>query len=667
MTRGDEVILIMKIEKMTTRKILEFYSDLYHYHLEKNSLFLKERDFSGEFDEYVSELYRLDLPFHFSFRKIDSYQYDSLGRNDWIYREGKFCRIIMRFPFFLLTEDLEGKKVLFKESSFWEEGTVSCLSAEPVRPFSLGESSLSPQERILSLIRMESSDIVILAVFSIFATLFSLVIPIGTQSFVNFLAFGTMMQPVIVITILITGALTFAGILKLLQMTVAEILQQRLFARVFTEIISLFPVSESNSILETENRQKLNYLLDISTAQKSATVLLTDGLAILFQMIVGTAVLAMYHPVFIVYDGLIFILCYFVVVKLGKEGVKTSMLESKYKHKTVFWLDEAFEKFSAIQGKKGLKAFQLRAEGLAADYLHSRRMHFQILKNQSTVFILFQAVGTAVLLGLGGYLVIKGEISLGQFVAAEIIATKIMENFGKSPKYLESYYDLCASLDKISQTIDAVDFTLKSKERSEDLDNLEFKNTSFPCSGKEFYIQNSFFRKGDTVKLEGDFSIIKIFFRLFHRSDGHFIKTDSEISFWRENSVLITSPVFFSGTLDDCLELFTERRDFIELLKFFGLYSRMQTLFGEEFFSLELSEISEKLDQDQLFLLYVSMVLRKTASLVIFDLPENTSTQLYAVLNDLIINQLKDRIVIHRHDKIISGKTIYITEEKKDE
>lgn len=657
----------MKIEKETTRRILEFYSDLYHFHLEKNSILMRVRDFLGEPGEYSSELSRFELPFHFKTRVLDSYQFGSLGKNDWIFRKGKFIRILFRLPFYLFTEDLFGKKKWIKESFFFEEEPVYFLSADPVRPFSLGETSVSPEKRILSLIRMESSDISILTVFSIFAALLSLVIPVGTQSFVNILAFGTQMQPVIVLTFLITGALTFAGVLKILQMSAAEILQQRLFARVFTEIISFFPVSHSDSFLETENRRKLNYLLDISTAQKSATVLLTDGLAILLQMFVGTVVLVLYHPIFVLYDIFVIILCYYVIIKLGKDGISTSILESKYKHKTVFWLEEAFEKYSAIQGKKGLSAFQRKAEGLAGDYLHCRRNHFQIVKKQASVFIFFQAFGTAVLLGLGGFLVIKGEISLGQFVAAEIIAAKIMESFSKSPKYLESYYDLCASLDKISHVMEASDFSSKSKKvKTEGQNILEFKKAHFSSFGKTYQIQNSSFHIGDSVKFEGEKATFGNFSRLLHPSDGHTIKTDSDISFFGENSVLISSPVFFSGSLDDNLDLFTEKADFVNLLKFFGFYSQLQTQLGEDFFSLKLSDIAERLDQDQLFLFYISLVLRKNAALVILDPPPNLSEKSYTALNELIQEKLKGCVVIHCNDRIIFNRSLSVLEEKKD-
>lgn len=662
----------MRVEKETTRKLLEYYSELFHFPLERNRLFLKLSDYSDEqnsdkFSDYSSFLNRFEISFHFRMNPLDLETVDQLGKGDWIFREERFFRIILSLPYFILVQDLDGKKSWQRKSDFFLSEGMFILTAEPFRPFTLGEKDISPENRILSLLRLESSDISILTVFSIFAALLSLVIPVGTQSFVNILAFGTQMQPVIVLTFLITGALLFAGVLKILQMTAAEILQQRLFARVFTEMISVFPESDSDRFLEPEKRRKLNYLLDISTAQKSATVLLTDGLAILLQMTVGTAVLLLYHPVFIIYDIFIIILSYFVIVRLGKDGVGTSILESKYKHRTVFWIEEVFEKFSAVQGRYGQRLARKKALGLAGDYIHYRGAHFQILKKQASVFILFQAVGTAVLLGLGGYLVIKGEISLGQFVAAEIIAAKIMESFSKSPKYLESYYDLCASLDKISDALESGEFSSNDSEQSgAGQSTMEFRNTVFSIQRRFFKCNDKVIKKGDSVSISGDPQALWEFFRLLSKGNHHSFKSDSDFSLWAENSILISSPDFFSGTLEDSINLFTDQETFIENLRNLSLYGIVCTEFGEDFCSMPVSEISERLDRDDLFLLYSALVWRKSAGLVMIYPPENLNERTFSALNSLIERHSPECIIMHCNDKIISNQTMEIME-KKDE
>jgi putative ABC transport system ATP-binding protein len=68
--------------------------------------------------------------------------------------------------------------------------------------------------------------------------------------------------------------------------------------------------------------------------------------------------------------------------------------------------------------------------------------------------MVMQVIAATVLLALGGYLVIAGEMTLGQLVAAELIVTVILGSFAKLGKDLESYYDLMASVDKLGKLFD---------------------------------------------------------------------------------------------------------------------------------------------------------------------------------------------------------------------
>ena len=65
-----------------------------------------------------------------------------------------------------------------------------------------------------------------------------------------------------------------------------------------------------------------------------------------------------------------------------------------------------------------------------------------------------QAVASTVLLGLGGWLVISNELTLGQLVASELIVTVIVSSFAKLGKHMESFYDVLASVDKLGILFD---------------------------------------------------------------------------------------------------------------------------------------------------------------------------------------------------------------------
>ncbi|MGA0870905.1 MAG: ATP-binding cassette domain-containing protein, partial [Planctomycetota bacterium] len=58
------------------------------------------------------------------------------------------------------------------------------------------------------------------------------------------------------------------------------------------------------------------------------------------------------------------------------------------------------------------------------------------------------------LLGRGGLLVIEGQLTLGQLVAAELIVSVALVSFVKFGKQLEAFYDLLAGVDKLGQLLD---------------------------------------------------------------------------------------------------------------------------------------------------------------------------------------------------------------------
>jgi ABC-type bacteriocin/lantibiotic exporter with double-glycine peptidase domain len=63
-------------------------------------------------------------------------------------------------------------------------------------------------------------------------------------------------------------------------------------------------------------------------------------------------------------------------------------------------------------------------------------------------------VAATALLGLGGWLVISGELTLGQLVAAELIVMLVVGAFTKIGRHLETWYDLLAGIDKLGMLLD---------------------------------------------------------------------------------------------------------------------------------------------------------------------------------------------------------------------
>ena len=139
---------------------------------------------------------------------------------------------------------------------------------------------------------------------------------------------------------------------------------------------------------------------------------------------------------------------------IGRGAIKTAKEESQLKYDTAAWLQEIVRHPTTFKYNGGLGFALNRADELSADYVYKRQGHFRILVKQITFTMVMQVVAATALLALGGYLVIEQQLTLGQLVAAELIVTVLLGNFGKIGKDLESYYDLMASVDKLGKLFD---------------------------------------------------------------------------------------------------------------------------------------------------------------------------------------------------------------------
>jgi ABC-type bacteriocin/lantibiotic exporter with double-glycine peptidase domain len=89
-----------------------------------------------------------------------------------------------------------------------------------------------------------------------------------------------------------------------------------------------------------------------------------------------------------------------------------------------------------------------------SNYLKYRKTHFGVLIKQFSFFLFFKVAVTAGLLIMGTILVVRREITLGQFVASEVIIILVLNAVEKMIMYLDVVYDLLTAVDKVSHVTD---------------------------------------------------------------------------------------------------------------------------------------------------------------------------------------------------------------------
>lgn len=363
-----------------------------------------------------------------------------------------------------------------------------------------------PTVRLRKLLSQESAALWVVLVYAAFIGLLALATPVAVQALINQVTFGQLRQPLLVLTVLLFLVLLFSGALRLLQATAVEQIQQRLFVRLGSELSLLLPRVLMAQLRKPPGPRLVSRFFEIITVQKSLANLLLDGMSLLLQSLIGLLVLGFYHPLLLGFDVILLMSIVVIVLGLGRGAVKSAVKESRAKYDVADWLMELGSHSLTLRGGRGADWAAQRADVLLLQYVHARRLNFSILRRQIIGALLLQALASSMLLGLGGMLVIWGQLTIGQLVAAELIVSSVVLGVLKFTKHMESYYDLLAGLDKLGYFDDLKDEretgeTLTLPERPEVL--LRKVKVSDPDSVSELHVDELIISPGSRAAVVG--------------------------------------------------------------------------------------------------------------------------------------------------------------------
>ena len=366
----------------------------------------------------------------------------------------------------------------------------------------------TPLERFYNLLALDRKDVYQIFFYAIFAGLISLSLPLGIQAIINFIQSGRISASWIVLIVLVVFGVALVGILSLMQLRITENLQQKIFVRSSFEFAARLPKIKNEELYNTYPPELANRFFDTMTIQKGTSKLLIDFSAALLQIAFGLILLSLYHPYFIVFGFLLFLLLYFIFKFSYKSGLETSLKESKFKYKVAGWLQEMARNSFSFKNDLNYNYALQKNNTIVSDYLNYREKHFKIIQRQFSQLIIFKIIITASLLSIGGFLVLSQQMNIGQFVAAEIIILLVINSVEKIILGLETFYDVLTSIEKIGQVTD-LDLIADDSFASDTCYNkitLETEDLSFkfPDSPKEIlHALTLQIEQGERIAIDG--------------------------------------------------------------------------------------------------------------------------------------------------------------------
>ena len=313
---------------------------------------------------------------------------------------------------------------------------------------------LKPVRRFFRLIAEDRKDITQIYMFATFSGLISLTLPLGVQAIVNIVMGGRVASSWVLLVVVVILGTAFVGFLQILQISVTEIVQQRIFVRSAFEFSYRIPRFKITEVLNDHPPELVNRFFDTLSVQKGLPKILTDFPTAILQILFGLVLLSFYHPLFILFGLLLIGLLFSILRYTGPQGLRTSLEESKYKYKLAYWLEELARTMTTFKLAGFTELPLKRTDKLTTKYLNARKSHFRILVSQFVYVVIFKVLITGGLLVIGGFLVINNQINIGQFVAAEIIIIIVLNSSEKLINSLETIYDVLTGLEKIGAIMD---------------------------------------------------------------------------------------------------------------------------------------------------------------------------------------------------------------------
>jgi ATP-binding cassette subfamily B protein len=347
-------------------------------------------------------------------------------------------------------------------------------------------SFITSLNKFFKVIRLEKKEVTAIYFYAILSGVIQLSLPLGIQTIINFsqAAAGTGSLPVsiiILITIVLIGILV-SGILQVNQMKIVEKIEQSIFVRFSLDFAYRIPKIESTELNYNHLPELMNRFFEIITLQKGLSKILLDIPLAVIQIIFGLVLLSFYNSTFIVLGLLLILVLFFILKYTTKKGLIASYIESENKYEVASWLEEVARSYKTFKISSQNNFHLKKTDKFVKDYLISKTAQFDILKVQYWSLIVFKLLISALMLIIGAALLIKQELNIGQFIAAEIVILLILSAVEKLILNLEVIYNILTGIEKLNKITDkkleaqgSMSFSSTGKGIEIEVKNLNFK------------------------------------------------------------------------------------------------------------------------------------------------------------------------------------------------
>lgn len=275
------------------------------------------------------------------------------------------------------------------------------------------------------LLRLERKMLFIIASFAGAIGIFMLMVPIAVQELVSTFSFAIEGRMIVTLSLMVATALIGVAAFRVLQARAIETLQQRLYTRIAIAFTETLPRLDEDSVLP----EHANRFIEADLFTRALVGMLAD----LFNVgVVGSIFMAMllfYHPYFLLYDVVLVAGFLFLLFVFGHGGFLITLEMSRLNYEILGWMQNIACNLPHLRAAGDTPYLMAKTDELTHAYVRVRQRRSDLLTGrQYKAAALWQVVGHTGMIATAGWLVSSGQLTIGQFAAAELIAGNLLLN-----------------------------------------------------------------------------------------------------------------------------------------------------------------------------------------------------------------------------------------------
>lgn len=265
----------------------------------------------------------------------------------------------------------------------------------------------------------------IIASYALAIGMFMLCVPIAVQELVSTFSFAVEPIMILTLTMMVAAALTGAAAFRVLQARAVETLQQRLYTRIAIAFTQTLPRVENDHDLA----RHANRFIEADLLTRAVVAMLADLFNVAVVGSIFMTMLVTFHPYFVLYNAILISGFLFLLVVFGQGGFGITLEMSSRNYAILGWIQNIALNVPHLRAFGETPFLLQKTDTLTQPYVRVRQQRSDTLTGrQYKATALWQMVGHSGMIATAGMLVSVGQLTIGQFAAAELLAANLLFN-----------------------------------------------------------------------------------------------------------------------------------------------------------------------------------------------------------------------------------------------